>query len=82
MTVTSGLNAGARREVRRHGADGLLALWEPFAGPLTICDAASITAGCDKRLATCGDRFANVANFRGFPHVPGTDAAFRYPDAR
>jgi uncharacterized phage protein (TIGR02218 family) len=82
VTVTSGANAGARREVRSHGADGLIALWEPFAAPLAIGDTVSITAGCDKRLATCRDRFANVASFRGFPHVPGTDAAFRYPDAR
>ncbi|WP_372623410.1 DUF2163 domain-containing protein [Falsiroseomonas sp.] len=82
VTITSGANASARREVRSHSADGLVELWEPFAAPLAIGDAISITAGCDKRLATCRDRFANVANFRGFPHVPGTDAAFRYPDAR
>jgi uncharacterized phage protein (TIGR02218 family) len=82
VSITSGANAGARREVRSHGADGLLELWEPFAAPLAVGDTLSITAGCDKRLATCRDRFANVANFRGFPHVPGTDAAFRYPDAR
>ena len=82
VRITCGANAGARREVRAHGADGLIALWEPFAAPLAIGDTVSIAAGCDKRLATCRDRFANVANFRGFPHVPGTDAAFRYPDAR
>ncbi len=82
VTVTSGPNAGARREVRAHSADGLIELWEPFAAPLAVGDTLSIAAGCDKRLATCRDRFANVANFRGFPHVPGTDAAFRYPDAR
>jgi uncharacterized phage protein (TIGR02218 family) len=82
VTATSGANAGARREVRNHGADGLVELWEPFAAPLAIGDAVSIAAGCDKRLATCRDRFANTLNFRGFPHLPGTDAAFRYPDAR
>ncbi|WP_372623818.1 DUF2163 domain-containing protein [Falsiroseomonas sp.] len=82
VTVTSGPNAGARREVRSHGADGRIELWEPFAAALVVGDTISITAGCDKRLTTCRDRFANVANFRGFPHVPGTDAAFRYPDAR
>lgn len=82
VTFTSGANTGAQREVRRHSADGLIELWEPFAAPLAIGDALSIIAGCDKRLATCRDRFANVANFRGFPHVPGTDATFRYPDAR
>lgn len=36
------------------------------------------TAGCDKRFATCRTRFANTLNFRGFPHLPGNDAAYGY----
>lgn len=35
--------------------------------------------GCDKRFATCKGRFANSANFRGEPHLPGTDLLTRYP---
>jgi hypothetical protein len=35
--------------------------------------------GCDRRLSTCRDRFNNVANFRGFPHIPGNDFILRYP---
>jgi hypothetical protein len=35
--------------------------------------------GCDRELGTCRDRFANVANFRGFPHIPGNDFVLRYP---
>ncbi|WP_417468903.1 DUF2163 domain-containing protein [Maricaulis sp.] len=30
-------------------------------------------SGCDQRLATCGGRFANIINFRGFPHMVGND---------
>ena len=37
-----------------------------------------IRAGCDKRLETCRDRFANALNFRGFPNIPGQDAVLRY----
>lgn len=37
--------------------------------------------GCDKRLETCRDRFANAINFRGEPHLPGTDLLTRYPGA-
>lgn len=37
--------------------------------------------GCDKRFATCASRFANAANFRGEPHVPGMDLLTRYPGA-
>ncbi|KPF78396.1 hypothetical protein IP88_03860 [alpha proteobacterium AAP81b] len=37
-----------------------------------------ITQGCDKRFATCRDRFANAGNFRGEPHVPGGDLLARF----
>ena len=37
--------------------------------------------GCDKRLQTCAERFANAANFRGEPHLPGNDLLTRYPGA-
>jgi uncharacterized phage protein (TIGR02218 family) len=30
-------------------------------------------ADCDKQFSTCKAKFDNVANFRGFPHVPGND---------
>jgi uncharacterized phage protein (TIGR02218 family) len=38
-----------------------------------------IREGCDKLFATCVSRFANAANFRGEPHVPGNDLLTRYP---
>jgi uncharacterized phage protein (TIGR02218 family) len=37
--------------------------------------------GCDKRFETCVSRFANAVNFRGEPHLPGTDLLTRYPGA-
>ncbi|MNT98193.1 hypothetical protein D3C72_2407210 [compost metagenome] len=37
------------------------------------------TAGCDRRLTTCREKFENVPNFRGFPHIPGNDFVLRYP---
>lgn len=37
-----------------------------------------LTQGCDRRFATCCTRFANAANFRGEPHVPGQDLLVRY----
>lgn len=37
--------------------------------------------GCDKRLETCSQRFANAVNFRGEPHLPGNDLLTRYPGA-
>jgi len=35
--------------------------------------------GCDKRLATCAQRFGNAINFRGEPYLPGVDLLTRYP---
>ena len=40
-----------------------------------------LSEGCDGTLATCRDRFGNVANFRGEPHLPGIDLLTRYPGA-
>jgi uncharacterized phage protein (TIGR02218 family) len=37
--------------------------------------------GCDKRFETCVSRFQNGVNFRGEPHLPGTDLLTRYPGA-
>lgn len=41
---------------------------------LALGAAFAIYAGCDKRFQTCRAKFANAANFRGFPHMPGNDA--------
>lgn len=40
---------------------------------------AEVTEGCDRLHATCRDRFANAANFRGEPWLPGNDLLTRYP---
>lgn len=42
-------------------------------------DRATLTQGCDKRLATCADRFGNVVNYQGEPYLPGNDLLTRYP---
>lgn len=53
---------------------------EPVLG-VTAGDLVELVEGCDKRLATCAARFANVANFRGEPYLPGIDLLTRYPGA-
>lgn len=78
---TSGANAGRQVEVLSHVlVDGvvILTLLEAPVRPITEADAFTIRAGCDKSLATCRAKFANVANFRGFPHIPGQDTVLRY----
>ena len=77
LTFTSGGNSGARIEVREHrvvaGGTVTIELWQPCGEVPAAGDAVSLRAGCDKHFVTCRDRFANSANFRGFPHMPGND---------
>ena len=60
------------------GAELVLSASQPMPQP---GDAFTIVAGCDKRFATCKAKFANPLNFRGFPHLPGNDAAYGYVTA-
>lgn len=58
-----------------------LTLWEEFAVTLRAGDTVEISAGCDKRFATCRDRFSNHERFRGFPSIPGMDVLTVRPGA-
>jgi len=82
LSFTSGANAGFAVEVKTHrvALDGvLIELWQRAPEPIALSDAFTVTAGCDKRFATCRDRFANGINFRGFPAIPGNDFVIAYP---
>lgn len=82
LLFTGGANAGLASEVKIHtaAADGVtLALWRAMPEPIAAGDAFTVTAGCDKSFATCRDRFANTARFRGFPHIPGNDYVIGHP---
>jgi uncharacterized phage protein (TIGR02218 family) len=78
LRFTSGANQGRAVEVKRHAAGGGLDLWRPMAEAIAPGDLFTVSAGCDKRFATCRDRFANAENFRGFPHIPGNDRILGY----
>lgn len=76
LTFTSGAADGQAIEVRAHSKAGgvvTIELWAPARAPLEAGQTFIVTAGCDKHLATCQGKFANAANFRGFPHMPGND---------
>lgn len=76
LTWTDGGNQGAVSEVKTHlRNNGLVTVDLWLAPPVEIQpgDRFEITAGCDKRAETCRVKFANLLNFRGFPHMPGDD---------
>lgn len=74
LLVLDGASAGLERRLVA-AADGWLQLDEPLK--LAVGDRVLLVEGCDKRFATCRDRFGNTANFRGEPHVPGGDLLTR-----
>jgi uncharacterized phage protein (TIGR02218 family) len=81
LTFTSGANSGQSVEVKGHRKAGAvqLALWQAMPEPIAAGDFFVVTAGCDKRFATCRSRFNNAVNFRGFPHIPGNDFVIAHP---
>lgn len=84
LRFTSGANEGAALEVKRHiatAAGAVLELWQAMPRTIAAGDTFAVTAGCDKQFATCGGKFSNGANFRGFPHMPGNDFVVSYPSS-
>lgn len=85
LLFTSGANMGASLIVKSHVCDSnehaTLTFWRAPAAPVSAADTFTLTAGCDKAPATCLERFDNIVNFRGFPHMPGNDRVIAYPSA-
>ena len=80
----SGGNSGRRDEIMLHEvASGIVTITMLEAPVRSVAggDAFTIWAGCDKRAETCAAKFANILNFRGFPHIPGQDTVIRYASA-
>jgi hypothetical protein len=83
LTWETGSNAGRSIDVKAWTqATGQIELFLPMGYAIESGDLFRIHPGCDKRLDTCIERFANVLNFRGEPYVPGADLLMTYPDAR
>jgi len=74
ITFRTGNNAGIGMEVRGYLLTGTaIELWQPMPFTFTVGDTYELVAGCDKTLETCRDKFDNLINFGGFPHLPGED---------
>lgn len=79
---TAGRRSGIGDEIVSHARNGGVDVFG-FAAPVgdwvVAGDTLTAYAGCDRRFATCGGKFSNRLNFRGFPHIPGNDFVLRYP---
>jgi uncharacterized phage protein (TIGR02218 family) len=82
LEVVTGLAAGLSAMVktdRQVGAGRVVALWQELGIQPAVGDTVRLVAGCDRRMETCGTKFNNFSNFRGFPHIPGEDWLASYP---
>ncbi len=75
-----GRNAGLEAAVASSEGTTIALRADPVFVP-TVCDLVEVSEGCDKSIATCAGRFANAANFRGEPFLPGIDLLTRYRGA-
>lgn len=80
LTLSGGDVAEVDGHVREEDGTASLTLWLPLERAVAADEGFSLAAGCDKSFATCKARFGNALNFRGFPHVPGSDFAYSYVD--
>jgi uncharacterized phage protein (TIGR02218 family) len=75
-TWLTGAGQGRTLPVKRHrnrAGNSEVEFWQVLPFAVVAGDSVSLLAGCDKQFSTCQAKFSNAINFRGFPHMPGTD---------
>lgn len=75
VTFTGGANSGLSMEIRDFSG-GRFGLFLSMPHAIEVGDSYTAVAGCDKSFDSCVNKFANAVNFRGEPHVSGTDKIF------
>ncbi len=70
MIFASGANAGVAATVKYAVAGTSLTPMYPLPEPPAAGDVLTVYWGCDHTQPTCQNKFANLANFKGFPYVP------------
>ncbi len=70
ITWLTGLNADFSDEIKSSiNAAGSVTLTYTPRNPISVGDTAKVYPGCDKQVETCGNKFANLFNFRAEPYV-------------
>ncbi len=73
IEFNSGANAGLGQFEVKSYVPGQITLYLPLPYLAVIGDTYTLVAGCDKSLATCRDRYGNLANRRAEDRIPGFD---------
>ena len=75
ISCLTGANAGAKRSITDFTSE-IATVSYAWNNIPQIGDTFSISAGCDKTMATCTAKFSNLANYRGFPFVPPPEMSY------
>jgi uncharacterized phage protein (TIGR02218 family) len=83
LTWSSGPNSGVAYDVKVHtntpSPNHTIELWTPCTEAPLVGNTFSVVAGCLQTADVCKSKFNNLANFRGFPLMPGNDIITTYP---
>ncbi|TRD19768.1 DUF2163 domain-containing protein [Palleronia caenipelagi] len=81
MEVLSGRAQGLSESIKADRSDSdqrSVTLWAAVPG-LRSGDRIALVAGCDRSARTCREKFGNLLNFRGCPHLPDEDWLLSHP---
>lgn len=78
MHFLTGNNAPQRIKVLKN-VGNVITLYLPANKTIQIGDTLLLTAGCDRKRATCRDKYNNVANIQAEPDTPGKERLFTFP---
>lgn len=76
---TSGNNNGFEGQILANEGNQLT-LYLPVFYNISVGNTLELTVGCDRKIATCRDRFANAANNRSFFCLPGRTRLLKLPE--
>ena len=69
-------STGRKVEIKRHRSfadHARIDFWSRPKFIIAVGEAVTVHVGCDKQFTTCKAKFSNTLNFRGGPHMPGSD---------
>jgi uncharacterized phage protein (TIGR02218 family) len=75
LIFTNGDNNGLEFTIQSYSG-GTITLFETTPYTIAVGNSFRAIAGCRKTLSDCSNRYGNVLNFRGEPHIPGADKLF------
>lgn len=85
ITWLSGKNAGRKSEVFSQSINGnnvTFNLLDSAPYDIDLTDLFTVTAGCNRTLAVCRDKFDNLLRYGGFPFMPGIDKVSQTADVK